>query len=138
MECFFPCPVNLTVANGNTTLRFKAGFNDVDDALIGHWWLKANGVFPFPSDIQPTHHAFEHLDQLIDGIDAYDDSSEAEARSIFENEIAEARVARARVWEQVRMVLEDNLDAVKGLAARLDKIAANLKRNAGPTCNGET
>jgi hypothetical protein len=46
MEAFFPRAVQITLPDGNwhRTLRWPPGVHEIPDALVGHWWLKANGV----------------------------------------------------------------------------------------------
>jgi hypothetical protein len=56
IPAFFPKQVNPTlndgelVVNGRAILHrqilFKAGINQVPEKLLGHWWLKAQGVTP--------------------------------------------------------------------------------------------
>lgn len=135
MEAFFPKALNLTLPNGNwhRTMRFEAGWNEVPDELAGHWWLKVNGVEIIHRTQQtaPYRPVFNYLDALAEEIDKLHFETEAEARSIVED-IADARELKAEVWEQVRRVLNNKLDAVRALAVQLDRLSAEQRNDVGP------
>jgi hypothetical protein len=131
LKAFFPSALNLTVPNGNwhTTLRFEAGLNEVPDSLIDHWWLKANGVdfptpIPVPDKAAPpsSRVRLPHLHALSEEINKLDLETEAEARGLIEKDIAEAQTQKATVLEQIRTVLQENCDAMRALAIKLDQI----------------